>query len=129
MVSPDGVVPSRMVGVSASVNLPLHHKVQKFSSGTSSSELSRKKGCKMVVLWYYTVQLQIFINLFLSSNKSKQKEANGQTSSNLRWQSNVTTDQSEVGLTRQNSNEVAVSHVQCSCVALCAFAACGRTSV
>jgi len=23
-----------MVGVSASVNLPLHHKVQKFSSGT-----------------------------------------------------------------------------------------------
>ena len=32
--SPDGVAPSRMVGVSASVNLPLHHKVQKFSSGT-----------------------------------------------------------------------------------------------
>ena len=26
MLSPDGVVPSRMVGVSASVNLPLHHK-------------------------------------------------------------------------------------------------------
>jgi len=38
MVSPDGVVPSRMVGVSASVNLPLHHKVQKFSSGTSLPE-------------------------------------------------------------------------------------------
>jgi len=35
LVSPDGVAPSRMVGVSASVNLPLHHKVQKFSSGTS----------------------------------------------------------------------------------------------
>ena len=34
LVSPDGVAPSRMVGVSASVNLPLHHKVQKFSSGT-----------------------------------------------------------------------------------------------
>ena len=32
-VSTDGVAPSRMVGVSASVNLPLHHKVQKFSSG------------------------------------------------------------------------------------------------
>jgi len=30
LVSPDGVVPSQMVGVSASVNLPLHHKVQKF---------------------------------------------------------------------------------------------------
>jgi len=28
LVSPDGVVPSRMVGVSASGNLPLHYKVQ-----------------------------------------------------------------------------------------------------
>jgi len=27
LVSPDGVAPSRMVSVSASVNLPLHHKV------------------------------------------------------------------------------------------------------
>jgi len=27
LVSPDGVVPSRMVSVFASVNLPLHHKV------------------------------------------------------------------------------------------------------
>ena len=35
---PDGVVPSQMVGVSASVNLPLHHKVQKFSSGTGSPD-------------------------------------------------------------------------------------------
>jgi len=26
LVSPDGVAPNRMVGVSASVNLPLHHK-------------------------------------------------------------------------------------------------------
>jgi len=34
MVIPDGVAPSRIVGVSASVNLPLHLKVQKFSSGT-----------------------------------------------------------------------------------------------
>jgi len=38
LVIPDGVAPSRMVGVSASVNLPLHHKVQKFSSGTGSPE-------------------------------------------------------------------------------------------
>jgi len=30
LVSPDGVAPSRMVSMSASVNLPLHHKVQKF---------------------------------------------------------------------------------------------------
>ena len=36
--------------MSASVNLPLHHKVQKFSSGTSSPEWSRKKGRKMVVV-------------------------------------------------------------------------------
>ena len=34
LLSPDGVAPSRMVGVSASVNLPLYHKVQEFSSGT-----------------------------------------------------------------------------------------------
>jgi len=36
--------------VSASVNLPLHHKVQKFSSGTGSPGWSRKKGRKMVVV-------------------------------------------------------------------------------
>ena len=44
LLSPDGVVPSRMVGVSASVNLLLHHKVQKFSSGTGPPRWSRKKG-------------------------------------------------------------------------------------
>jgi len=46
LVNPDGVVPSRMVGASASVNLPLHHKVEKFSSGTSSPGWSRKKAVK-----------------------------------------------------------------------------------
>ena len=51
LVSPDGVSPSRMVGVSASVNLPLHHKFQKFSSGTGSPGWSRKKGRKTVVVW------------------------------------------------------------------------------
>jgi len=35
LVSLDGEAPSQMVGLSASVNLPLHHKVQKFSSGTT----------------------------------------------------------------------------------------------
>ena len=50
MVSPDGVTPSRMVSASASVNLPLHHKVQKFFSGTGSPGWSRKKGRKMVVV-------------------------------------------------------------------------------
>ena len=43
-------MPSWMVGVSASVNLPLHHKVQKFSSGTSSTGWSLKKGRKTVVV-------------------------------------------------------------------------------
>ena len=42
MVSPDGMygalAPSRMVAVSASVNLPLHHKVQKFSLPNTPSD-------------------------------------------------------------------------------------------
>ena len=50
LVSPDGVAPSWMVGVSASVNLPLHHKVQTFSSGTGSPGWSLKKGRKW--LWW-----------------------------------------------------------------------------
>ena len=50
LVSPDGVARSRMVGVSASVNLPLHYKVQKFSSGTGSPGWSQKNGRKMVVV-------------------------------------------------------------------------------
>jgi len=36
--------------VSASVNLPLHHKVQKFSSGTVSPGWSRKRGRETVVV-------------------------------------------------------------------------------
>jgi len=47
----DGVAPSWMVSVSASVNLSLHHKVQKFSSGTGSPGWFRKKGHKTVVVW------------------------------------------------------------------------------
>jgi len=50
LVSPDGVAPSWMVSVSASVNLPLHHVVQKFSSGTGLPGWSRKKGRKTVVV-------------------------------------------------------------------------------
>ena len=49
LVSPDGVAPSQVVSVFASGNLPLHHKFQKFSSGTGSSGWSRKKGRKVVV--------------------------------------------------------------------------------
>jgi len=39
-----------MVSVSASVNLPLHYKVQKFSSGSGSPGWSRKKCRKTVVM-------------------------------------------------------------------------------
>jgi len=53
VVSLVGVAPSQMVGVSTSVNLSLHHKFQKFSSGTGSPGWSRKRGRKtvVVVLW------------------------------------------------------------------------------
>jgi len=44
LLSPDGVAPSRMVDVSASVNILLHHKDQRFSSGIGSPRWSRKKG-------------------------------------------------------------------------------------
>jgi len=53
LVSVDGVAPRRMVSVSASVDLPLHHKVQKFSSGTGSPGWSWKKGHKMVVVRWW----------------------------------------------------------------------------
>jgi len=57
-VSPDGVAPSRMVVVSASVTLPLHHKVQKLSSGTGC----RKKGHKTtVVVWCGLTAFPVFI--------------------------------------------------------------------
>ena len=60
----DGVAPSRMVSVSASVNLPLHHKVQKFSSGTGSPGWSRKKGRKTVVVWWlvFTKCVMVLVN-------------------------------------------------------------------
>ena len=53
LVSPDGVAPSWTVIVSASVNLPLHHKVQQFSSGTGSPRWSQKKVCETIVVWWW----------------------------------------------------------------------------
>jgi len=44
LVSLDGVATSQMVAVSASVDLPLHHKVQNFSSGTGSPLVVLEKG-------------------------------------------------------------------------------------
>ena len=70
MVSPDGVVPSWMVSVSASINLPLHHKVQKFSSGTGSPGWSQKKGRKTVVVWWW---ISLFEKLYLPIHVSRKK--------------------------------------------------------
>jgi len=53
------VAPSRTVGVSASVNLPLHHKVQKFSSGIGSPGWSQKKGPKTVVVVVACIQQNV----------------------------------------------------------------------
>jgi len=55
----DRVAPSRMVCVFASVNLPLHHKVQMFSSGTGSPGWSWKKGHKTVVCVFSTSTLLV----------------------------------------------------------------------
>jgi len=59
LVSPDGVAPSWMVGVFASVNLPLHHKVQKFSSGTVSPRGPGKKAIKRLWWWWVLVSMQL----------------------------------------------------------------------
>ena len=61
VTSPDGVAPIRMFSVSASVNLPLHHKVQKFSSGTGSPRWSREKGRKTVVVVVVTILCSVLI--------------------------------------------------------------------
>ena len=43
---------SRMVGVSASVNVPLRYKVQKFSSGTGSPCGPGKRAVKWLWWWW-----------------------------------------------------------------------------
>jgi len=59
-----------MVGVFASVNLPLHHKVQKFSSGTGSPGWSRKKGCKMVVVVVPALVVARYLILYVAKSGS-----------------------------------------------------------
>ena len=49
LVSPDGVAPSRMVNVSASVNHPLHHKVRSSVLAPARPGCPGKKGRKTVV--------------------------------------------------------------------------------
>jgi len=72
LVSTDGVAPSPMVGVFASVNLFLHHKVQKFSSGTSSPKWSRKKDRKTVVCVCCTaMNAELKLSFWAWNNKRK----------------------------------------------------------
>ena len=57
LVSTDGVAPSQIVSVSASVNLPLHHKVQKFLFWHHLTRVVPEKGLWCgggggSVLWY-----------------------------------------------------------------------------
>jgi len=54
-----------MVSVSASVNLPLHHKVQKFSSGTGSPGWSRKRSVKQLWWWWWWVRVYCCNELML----------------------------------------------------------------
>jgi len=76
LVSPDGVAPSWMVGVSASVNLPLHHKVQKFCSGTGWPGWSQKNCRKtVVVVWWFTlyrllIELSTAFSFYLALSSS-----------------------------------------------------------
>ena len=58
-----------MVGVSASVNLSLHHKVQKFASGTGSPGWSRKRAVKR--LWWLLYILTCASALPGKTGKSK----------------------------------------------------------
>jgi len=53
LVSPDGVAPSRMVSVSASVNLSLHHKVQKFYSGPAHPGGPGKRAVKRLCVFVW----------------------------------------------------------------------------
>ena len=62
VTSLDGVAPIGMVGVSASVNLLLHHKVQKFSSGTGSPG-DRNRAVKW--LWWCCNQNRNLVDLWL----------------------------------------------------------------
>ena len=73
LVSPERVAPSRMVGVSASVNLPLHHKVQKFSSGTGSPGWSHKEGSKtLVCVLAYTTYHKTILTFYYYSEQENQ---------------------------------------------------------
>jgi len=79
LVSPDGVVPGRMISVSTSVNLPLQHVVQKFPSGTGSPGWSRKKGHKAVVVCAYLREFCHTVIVSSQLNKVKTQAYQGDT--------------------------------------------------
>ena len=62
LVSPDGVAPSRMVGVSASVNLPLHHKVRSSLLAPADPGGAGKRAPKRLWWWWrqWTVENSVF---------------------------------------------------------------------
>ena len=64
LLSLDGVAPSRRVGVSATVNLPLHHKVQKFSNGTGSPSGPGKRAVKQLIFKKLTTDKNVVVNSF-----------------------------------------------------------------
>jgi len=65
-----------MVGVSASVNLPLHHKVQKISSGTNSPGWSRKKGRKRLCVCGVVVCVRLSLCTILIQNTAQNSSDN-----------------------------------------------------
>ena len=67
-------MPRQMVDVSASVNLPLHHKDQRFSSGTGSPGWSRKKGRKTVVVVVVIYQQKHKIQVKIQDGRKKKAE-------------------------------------------------------
>ena len=84
VVSPDGVAPSRMVRVSASVNLPLHRKVQKFSPGTGSPGWSRKEGRKTVVV---VVDPSLWSSTLCHSGSARRESENLSGDGYINWRS------------------------------------------
>jgi len=60
----------RMEWSAASVNLPLHHKVQKFSSGTGSPGWSPKRGRKTIVVVVVVVNDSTVLGLLHSTARS-----------------------------------------------------------
>jgi len=65
-----------MVGVSASVNLSLHHKDQKFSSLTGSPGWSRKKGRETVVMCG-TWCVMFLVTVVASTTEASSGSSNG----------------------------------------------------